>query len=199
MSTILRCSPLLGVSNETCASVILSKAKKPSATPEFFVASLRRMTAGIGPGGFSRIHTARSGFTLMEVVVAMGILGVVIGMFGPSVFQTLSVQRYWREDVTATRQLRNAGYWFSGDAFNAKTTSLTADVTPASSVTLTWTDPSNQTVTHTAIYGLNPAGDELIRNFDGEEIPVARGVVSVGFSLSGKVLTLDLGVQAARG
>ena len=120
-----------------------------------------------------------------------------MGIFGSSVFQTLSVQRYWREDVVATKHLRNAGTWFSGDAFNAKTTSLTDGAAPASSVTLTWTDPSNQAITHTTIYSL--VSDELIRNFDGEEIAVAREVVSASFSLSSKVLTLDLGVQAARG
>ncbi len=38
-----------------------------------------------------------------------------------------------------------------------------------------------------------------MRDLDGAQITLARQVVSVGFALSGKVLTFDLEVEADRG
>ena len=42
------------------------------------------------------------GFTLVEVLVAVGLLIIVAGLVSSSTFQILSVQRTWQDDVLAT-------------------------------------------------------------------------------------------------
>jgi prepilin-type N-terminal cleavage/methylation domain-containing protein len=136
-----------------------------------------------------------SGFTLVEVMVALGILTLIFTFFGSAVFQVLSTQRGWQDDVEAIRTLRHAGSLFAGDALNAETTSLTDPAAPVSSVTLNWNDSNN--VAHTSTYSLS--GDLLSRDYDGASRIAAEGVTSAGFSLSGKLVTFDLVVNAARG
>ena len=146
-----------------------------------------------------------SGFTLVETLVAIGILTFAVSVIGSGMFQVLNFQRYWQDDVVATKELRHAGSWFAGDALNAEdaldaggVTQLTCDPEPAvEQVTLEWTDKDgiNQ---HVATYSLS--GAELIRNYDGVLNTLARPVVagSLNFSLCGNLLTLKMQVEADR-
>ena len=106
----------------------------------------------------------------------------------------LSIQRNWQDDRVATKDLRHTGSWFAGDALTAETVVISG--TPeAPTVTISWVDSSD--VFHSSIYSLD--GDTLIRDDDGIVTPVAKSVVSADFSLSGRVLTLDLTVNSGNG
>jgi hypothetical protein len=142
-----------------------------------------------------RFLASAAGFTVPEVMVAVGILAVTVGLIGSGVFQVLSIQRFWEDDVIATKELRRAGSWFSSDALNAEVTDLVDGAPPVSGVTLSWTDTDG--VDHTASYSL--VGDTLLRVFDGTAITAGRRVVSASFSLSEKLITLELEVQSDRG
>lgn len=136
-----------------------------------------------------------SGFTLLETAVALGILSMGTGLIGTSVFQVLSIERYWQDDRVAARDQRHIGSWFAGDAL-FKAQCVTIGGSPAGSeVTMTWTDSADND--HTTIYSL--AGDTLIRNVDGTVQTLADGVVTVDFSLDDRVLLLELTVNAGRG
>ena len=135
-----------------------------------------------------------SGFTLLETTVALGILSLGTGLIGTSVFQVLSIERYWEKDRVATKDLRHIGSWFAGDALRAQT--VTIGGSPAGSeVTITWNDSLDND--HTAAYSLS--GDTLIRTKDGTIQTLSDGVVSVDFSLSDQVLLLTMEVNAGRG
>ena len=136
-----------------------------------------------------------NGFTLVEMLVAMSVLTVASGVIGGTIFQVLSTQRTWRENAVATRELGNAGAWFSRDARSADTTDLSDGGPPVNSVALTWHDAYG--VLHTATYGLS--GDRLVRDLGGEQNTVARGVDSASFSLGGRLLTFDLVVRGGGG
>jgi prepilin-type N-terminal cleavage/methylation domain-containing protein len=84
-----------------------------------------------------------SGFTLVEVLVALGILAVAMGLIGNGFFQVFWFQTSFQDDVVATKDLRHAGSWFAGDALNAKdavddTGNPLVCASPATSVTLRW-------------------------------------------------------------
>ena len=143
------------------------------------------------------ILTSSSGYTLVEVIVAIGILMAILGLFSGALFQVLSIQRFWRDDVIATKELRHAGSWFSGDALNAETVDLVGCTSPPSCVKLTWADATTSTITHLATYSLSV--DNLVRDYDGIQTIVARDVLSADFSLSSKTLTFDLGVKGPKG
>ena len=149
-----------------------------------------RRVAGLG-GFFGKT----TGFTLVESVVVTGIITVALSMVGGGIFQVLSIQRTWRDDVVATKELRHAGSWFAGDALNATATDLVPDDPPVGSVTLQWTDGAG--VPRTVTYSLS--GVFLERASGGDVIAVARRVTSVGFSLAGQTLTFDLTVEAETG
>ena len=117
-----------------------------------------------------------------------------VGLIGTSVFQVLSIQRNWQDDRVATKDLRHTGSWFAGDALNAETVVI-AGTPEAPTVTISWVDSAS--VFHSSIYSLD--GDTLSRNDDGIVTTVADGVVSAVFSLSGRVLTLDLTVNSGNG
>ncbi|MCH8206023.1 MAG: prepilin-type N-terminal cleavage/methylation domain-containing protein [Chloroflexi bacterium] len=141
------------------------------------------------------ILASSRGYTLPEVTVAIGIITVISAMFASGVFQSLSIQRFWRDDVIATKELRRAGGSVARDAFNAVTTSLTDGGAAEDNVTFTWVDASD--TAHSAVYMVS--GTELRRTFDGNPLTVGAGVTSASFSLSGKVLTFVLTVEGARG
>ena len=144
------------------------------------------------------------GTTLMEVLVAVGLISAASGIVGAGIFRVTSIQRFWSDDVIATKDLRHAGSWLAGDAINAEdaldaggTTRLTCDPVPAEHETnLTWT--SSDGSTHTAHYAVVQGA--LIRTMDGAQLTLATNVVdqSPTFSLCGDFLTLTLAVEASR-
>ncbi len=131
----------------------------------------------------------------MEMLVVVGLLGVVLSLGGRSIYQALSVRRTWQDESLAVRELRSAGSWFAGDAMNASGTTLTDGAAPADLVTLTWIDGLG--VNHSAGYSLS--NGDLLRTFDGVPYAVAHRAQSVGFSLNGKTLTFQVGVRAEYG
>ena len=144
-----------------------------------------------------------SGFTLLETAVALGIMSMGTGLIGTSVFQVLSIERYWEDDRVSARDLRHVGSWFAGDAlFRAQGVVIGGIIWTdgdgnehGNELTITWTDSSDND--HTTTYSLS--GDTLIRNVDGTEQPLADGVVSVDFYLDGRVLWLEMEINAGRG
>ena len=146
------------------------------------------------------------GFTLIELMVSVTILTIVTGIFGAAMFQVLSIQRFWTDDIRAVREIRHAGSWFSGDALNATdvldaggVNRLTCTPSPSvQQVTLTWTDTSG--TAHNVVYSVT--GDELLRDFDSNGTPLvlASGVVanSISFTLCGNTLRVNMDVQADR-
>ena len=138
-----------------------------------------------------------SGLTLLEAVISVGILAVVAGLFSAAVFHVLSVQRDWRPEMEATKNLRQAGSLFSIDAINAVTTTLVDLAAPVSSTTMYWKDSANNS--HTSTYALDGTGSFLLRTFDGAEREIAPNVVSIQFSISGALLTFYLEVEASKG
>jgi hypothetical protein len=67
-----------------------------------------------------RLRTGNAGVTLVETLVALGIMGIALGLLGSGIFQSLSIEKFWLDDVVATREARHAGSWLSGDVMNAE-------------------------------------------------------------------------------
>ena len=154
------------------------------------------MTRAVGSWLSRVLDRASPGFTLAELLVSLGILGISMGLIGGGIFQALELDRTWADDVVATREVRHATSWFAGDALNAQGTDLVDGAAPVSSATLSWTDQGQ--VSHAATYSLS-ADATLIRDVDGSKITVARKVLSAQFSRNGSILKLILEVQAAAG
>ncbi|MBI4339817.1 MAG: prepilin-type N-terminal cleavage/methylation domain-containing protein [Chloroflexi bacterium] len=145
--------------------------------------------------GLPAVHKSSRGVTLVEMLLAVAILGITTSIMGSAIFQALSTERYWFKDISVTKDLRHAGSWFARDVINTQTATV-ADGAPAeASVTLSWTDTDG--APHTVSYGV--VAGELKRTYDGQAITVARDVSSAGFSRTGKTLRFALAVNASRG
>ncbi len=152
-----------------------------------------------------------SGFTLVEVLLAVSIISVAVGVVGEGIFQAVAVQKSWADDALATKDLRHAGSRFVGDTFNAADvldapggSRLTEDcddppANPASTVTLTWNDTAGvaRRGTYSASAGVLTREDEG----GSQAAIISQGVVdnSLKVSLCGTPLTLELEVDAEEG
>ena len=154
-----------------------------------------------------KVLAGSSGFTMVEVLMAVSIISVALGVVGSGIFQVTLVQRNWADDTLASKDLDNAAAWFAGDALNAEDvldapppggTPIVEDcaeppANPATTVTLTWTDTSDNPIEAT----YSTANGELTRE-DGAAIRtsiISTRVQSLGFSLCGSLLTVNLEVQ----
>lgn len=145
-----------------------------------------------GISGIKKILFRSNGFTLVEAAVALAILSMGVGLVGTSVFQVLSIQRFWQDDRFATKENRHAASWFAGDALKTTATDLTPGAAAVTQVTLTTGDGD---------IAYSQSGDTLVRQEGADQNVIARNVVLVGFSLSAdeKVLTFTTEVEAAKG
>ncbi|MFC1970084.1 type II secretion system protein J [Chloroflexota bacterium] len=66
------------------------------------------------------IRTNQKGFTLIEIVIALGIFGLVIAAASGTIAQVFQSSRS-TEHMTALRQVQSAGYWVSKDGIQAQT------------------------------------------------------------------------------
>ena len=126
---------------------------------------------------FRRAMGSTRGFTLIETLVSVSILIVVTGIFGAAMFQVFGLQRYWTDDIKATRTTRHAASWFAGDALNTTNVlnaatdpivALECGIDPVDAVTLQWTNSGGEIVSVT--YSLTD--DLLLRDQEVGGTPV---------------------------
>ena len=67
------------------------------------------------------INKNQRGFTVIELIVAVAIAGVIAGGTAITIYQTVSGNARNGSHMTAVRQVQTAGYWISRDAQMAQT------------------------------------------------------------------------------
>lgn len=63
------------------------------------------------------------GFSLVELLAALAITGLVVSGLGTAIYQMLSVTQYGNARLTASHELQNAAHWFSFDGQRASSAS----------------------------------------------------------------------------
>ena len=146
----------------------------------------------------SRLLKDQRGLTLAELLASIGVLAIVGGLLSTTVFQTIQSQSKVLNDGFAINELTRGLAAISTDIKAAQSTDLPIDSSPSATVTLDWTDEYNDVVTpHSSSYALT--GTLLLRNYDGVQSVVARKVVSVSFSLTGRAIDAQIEVQGDGG
>ncbi len=118
------------------------------------------------------------GYTLVELMIALAITGVMAVTIGMVVHETITVPESGSEQVRALHAIQNAAHWVSIDGQAAKTAS------GGSGLTLTIQDDS------TVSYTLDD--DELHRIDSGTDRMISSGIKSVNFSVSGRLITMTI-------
>lgn len=148
------------------------------------------------------MRRGQDGFTLVEMLISLAIAGLIIGVLGSFIVQTLNLTASGNDRLLVTDDLRTAGAWLTQDGQMADLGSSTA---VASTLVLSWTDVySGANVGYQSTYAV--AGSQLMRGFGVRgaapvTITVARHIASpdgVLFSIGGEQLTATITATAGQ-
>jgi len=119
------------------------------------------------------IHRNQKGFTLVEVIMAITITSLIGGGIVAGIFQILNVNALNITNMTAVKQIENAGHWISRDGQMAETVTLSGDE-DGFPLKLSWTDwdGTANVVTYTI------AGGELRRSHSENGLEISQNLVA---------------------
>lgn len=118
------------------------------------------------------------GITMVELVAAIAVTGVIVVFLGTAVYQIISVTGYGNDRLTAMHELQNAGHWFNLDGQQA----VTANVSGGLVLTIS----ENSSISYALV------GTELRRSTGGPPMILARNISSADFSLDNRLITMSL-------
>ncbi len=148
--------------------------------------------------GLKRFRSESRGFTLVESLVAIGIMTIVMSIMGSALYRALGTQQGVVDDGLAINELRKGLGWLGEDVKMANSTNVVDGGSSLPTLVMTWTDEfGGASQAHTITYSLN--GDRLVRDYDGSPYTVARRVDSAEFFRTGRVVTAEFGVDAGAG
>ena len=133
----------------------------------------------------------QNGFTLLEILIGIGITGVMslaaVGLIFYQLYGTASV----KTDVGASQELNNADRWIGQDVMMADETNLTDGGGVENTLILSWTDRYEfSNIPHTCMYSVN--NSILYRNYDGILTAEARDISGVEFSINDNILNVTV-------
>jgi len=153
--------------------------------------------------------TSQSGVTLIELVMAIAVGGILLAAVTMSIVTLLNTNTRNSNHMVAVRNVQNAGYWVSRDAECADAGQLpdgTNGITPTGAngfpLYLRWTDPETMTDIVACTYTLQPDGAgtyTLWRTIGGTSTSVAQHIIgdnttktSVVYDTGGRRLTFTV-------
>ena len=140
----------------------------------------------------------QKGVSLIEMLVVVALMGTVVSISGTALFQSLKHGTHQQGVIASAHSVQNAADWVVQDSQMAQASDLVDGAAPVSSMTLSWTDWSQDDgVPHSVTYNLS--GTELLRTYDGQTLAVGHYVTSVGFSLSGQALFVTITSEGRTG
>lgn len=85
-----------------------------------------------------RIGNNQKGFTMVELLMAMAVAGIIAAAIGTTTAQVFNLNTRTSNHMVAVRQVQSAGYWVSRDAQMAQV--RTVPGVPGLPFSLVWTD-----------------------------------------------------------
>ncbi len=127
---------------------------------------------------------SQNGFTLLELVVATAVVGLILPLTITFTFQVIRGTARINQDLVIQQDLDNASTWFNRDLSQAQQINL-ADQGTATSIRIDWLDETgwgadSGNPAHYVEYSL--VGTDLQRIYDGVTSIVGRSVASITFS-----------------
>jgi prepilin-type N-terminal cleavage/methylation domain-containing protein len=148
------------------------------------------------------LRPGQGGFTLVEILISLAIGGLIVGVLGTFIVQTLRLTTSSNDRLLVTDDLRTAAAWLTQDGQMAHLATSTA---VASTLVLSWTDVySGVNIGYQSTYAVS--GSELQRGFGVRgaapvTITVARHIAApngVSFSIGADMLTATITATAGQ-
>ena len=118
------------------------------------------------------------GITLVELVIATAITGLIVSFLGTAIYQILTVTEYGNDKLAAMHELQNSAYWVSIDGQMAST----ADASNGLTLTL----PDDSSITYSLV------GTELRRTAGESQMTLAKNITDASFSVENRIITMIL-------
>jgi prepilin-type N-terminal cleavage/methylation domain-containing protein len=118
------------------------------------------------------------GFTLVELLIVIAIMGSIFGVLGEVSHQVVTIPEYGNDKVTALHELQNVAHWVNLDGQMAE------NATGGSGLVLTLPDDSS--ISYTL------AGTDLVRSAGTAERTLAKNITNVNFSVVNRCITMDI-------
>jgi len=131
--------------------------------------------------------SGQKGTTLVEVLVATAIVGLIVGALVTAIHQFITTTERGNQKLRALHDVQNLGHWLTLDGERAQSTNLIDGAPAVASMTVSWT---NEGQVQTSTYSLS--GTELKRDLNGTVTTVARHVSTAGFSVAGRLATVTI-------
>jgi prepilin-type N-terminal cleavage/methylation domain-containing protein len=153
--------------------------------------------------GLASVHNDQKGFTLLELIIAIAIAGLITAGITVAIMQILDINHRASNHMITVRQVQQAGKEVSKDTLQAQPNKIDDDPEEAFLV-LNWTDSEGGN--NTVIYTLQtmasaPALSMLARNhtINGTPVETARPIVAeyidpgqTSCNWTGKVLVFEV-------
>jgi Tfp pilus assembly protein PilE len=120
----------------------------------------------------------QEGMTMVELVVAVAVTGIIVIFLGTAIYQIITVSEYGNGRLTALHELQNVAHWFNLDSPGAKA------ATGGNQLILTLSD--NSTISYSLV------GTEMRRASGGPQMTLARNISSANFSINNRIITMSL-------
>jgi prepilin-type N-terminal cleavage/methylation domain-containing protein len=120
----------------------------------------------------------QAGMTMVELIMAIAITGVIVVFLGMAVYYIITVSERGNDEFTALHEVQNAAYWFMKDGQEAKA------AVGGSQLVLTLADDS------TITYSLT--GTDLKRTAGSLQTILARNITTATFTVNGRLTTMNL-------
>jgi prepilin-type N-terminal cleavage/methylation domain-containing protein len=144
------------------------------------------------------------GFTLIEIVMALGVGAIIMAAVGYGMAQLFTINSRNSSHMTAVQEVQNAGYWFSRDAVQAPYDIGNVTAPPpnppwiwpisasgtvsGSSITLCWRDSGDISVIHRSEISWDAANQTVTRIYDG------GAPTAIAHHISDAIFTVNLDV-----
>jgi len=120
----------------------------------------------------------QKGMTMVELIVAIAVTGVIVAFLGTAIFQIITVSEYGNGRLTAMHELQNSAHWFNLDGQKAVSASVDGGLL--------------LTISETTSITYSLVGTELRRTSEGSYMTLARNITSADFSIANRVIIMSL-------
>jgi prepilin-type N-terminal cleavage/methylation domain-containing protein len=120
----------------------------------------------------------QQGFTLVELLIATAIMGVIFSGLGEALHQVVTIPEYGNDRLTALHELQNVAHWVNLDGQMAQS------ATGGDELVLTM--PNNSSI----IYILD--GTNLVRGAGDVIWTIAKNITSINFSIQDRYITMNI-------